>query len=62
MSECAYFRFISNDMLTDEEKDPENKEEIVSIVEEVEKAEGIEWEKRTVARTTYKGSWGSQET
>jgi hypothetical protein len=29
-------------MLTDEEKDPENKEEIVSIVEEVEKAEGIE--------------------
>lgn len=42
MSEFAYFRFLSNAMLTEEEKAPYNKEEIVDIVEEVEKAEGIE--------------------
>ena len=42
MSEFAYFRFLSNAMLTEEEKAPYNKEEIVEIVEEVEKSEGIE--------------------
>ena len=42
MSEFAFFRFLSNDLLTEEEKAPENKQEIVNIVEEVEKAEGID--------------------
>jgi hypothetical protein len=42
MSELAYFRFDSNDLLTEEEKAPESKEEIVNIVEEGEKVEGIE--------------------
>jgi hypothetical protein len=42
MSDFAFFRFLSNDLLTEEEKAPENKQEIVNIVEEVEKAEGID--------------------
>ena len=42
MSEFAFFRFLSNDLLTEEEKAPKNKQEIVNIVEEVEKAEGID--------------------
>jgi hypothetical protein len=42
MSEFAFFRFLSNDLLTEEEKAPETKQEIVNIVEEVEKAEGID--------------------
>lgn len=45
MSEFAFFRFLSNDILTEEEKAPENKQEIVNIVEEVEKAEGIDCDK-----------------
>ena len=45
MSEFAFFRFLSNDLLTEEEKAPENKQEIVNIVEEVEKAEGIDCDK-----------------
>ena len=42
MSEFAFFRFLSNSLLTEEEKAPENKQEIVNIVEEVEKSEGID--------------------
>ena len=42
MSEFAFFRFLSNDLLTEEEKAPKNKQEIVDTVEEVEKAEGID--------------------
>jgi hypothetical protein len=45
MSEFAFFRFLSNDLLTEEEKAPENKQEIVNIVEEVERAEGIDCDK-----------------
>jgi hypothetical protein len=45
MSEFAFFRFLSNDLLTEEEKAPENKQEIVNTVEEVEKAEGIDYDK-----------------
>lgn len=45
MSEFAFFRFLSNDLLTEEEKASENKQEIVNIVEEVEKAEGIDCDK-----------------
>jgi hypothetical protein len=41
MTEFAFFRFLSNDLITEEEKAPENKQEIVNI-EEVEKAEGID--------------------
>jgi hypothetical protein len=42
MSEFAFFRFLSNDLLTEEEKAPENKQEIVNIVEEIEKSEGLD--------------------
>ncbi|HEU4446178.1 MAG TPA: hypothetical protein VFR94_16015 [Nitrososphaeraceae archaeon] len=45
MSEFAFFRFLSNDLLTEEEKASENTQEIVNIVEEVEKAEGIDCDK-----------------
>jgi hypothetical protein len=34
MSEFAFFRFLSNDLLTEEEKAPENKQEIANIAEE----------------------------
>jgi hypothetical protein len=40
MSEFAFFRFISLNLLTKEEK--ENKNEVISITEEVLDAEGIE--------------------
>jgi hypothetical protein len=40
MSEFAFFRFMSLNLLTQEEK--ENKNEIISITEEVLDAEGIE--------------------
>jgi hypothetical protein len=40
MSEFAFFRFMSLNLLTQEEK--ENKNEIISMTEEVLDAEGIE--------------------
>jgi hypothetical protein len=40
MSEFAFFRFMSLNLLTQEEK--ENKNEVISITEEVLDAEGIE--------------------
>ena len=40
MSEFAFFRFMSLNLLTHEEK--ENKNEIISMTEEVLDAEGIE--------------------
>jgi hypothetical protein len=40
MSEFAFFRFMSLDLLTQEEKD--NKSEIISVTEEVLDAQGIE--------------------
>jgi hypothetical protein len=40
MSEFAFFRFMSLNLLTQDEK--ENKNEIISITEEVLDAEGIE--------------------
>ena len=40
MSEFAFFRFLSLDLLTQEEK--ENKAEVISVTEQVLDAEGIE--------------------
>ena len=40
MSDFAYFRFLSYNLLTEEER--KNKEEIISITEEVLDAKGIE--------------------
>jgi hypothetical protein len=40
MSEFAFFRFMSLNLLTQEEK--ENKSEIISVTEQVLDAEGIE--------------------
>jgi hypothetical protein len=40
MSEFAFFRFMNLNLLTQEEK--ENKNEVISITEEVLDAEGIE--------------------
>ena len=40
MSDFAYFRFLSYNLLTEEEK--KNKEEIIAITEEVLDAKGIE--------------------
>jgi hypothetical protein len=49
-------------MLTEEEKAPDNKEEIVSIVE-VEKVEGIKSNVyRKATGTTYKSQRDTQET
>ena len=42
MSEFVFFRVLSHDLLTEEEKAPENKQGIVKVVEEVEQAEGID--------------------
>ena len=53
MSEFAFFRFLSNDLLTEEEKAPENKEEIVNLVEEVEKAEGIDCDRVVSKMSEY---------
>jgi len=40
LSEFAFFRFLSLDLLTQEEK--ENKAEVISVTEQVLDAEGIE--------------------
>jgi hypothetical protein len=44
MSEFAYFRYISNNMLTKEEE--EHKEEIIAFTEDVLQAKGIECDSR----------------
>jgi ribosomal protein S13 len=44
MSEFAYFRYISNNMLTQEET--EHKEEIIAFTEDVLHAKGIECDSR----------------
>ena len=44
MSEVAYFRFKSNNMLTKDEK--EHKDEIIQLTEEVLHAKGIECDSR----------------
>jgi hypothetical protein len=44
MSEFAYFRYMSNDMLTKEEE--EHKEEIIAFTEDVLQARGIECDSR----------------
>ncbi len=44
MSEFAYFRYMSNNMLTKEEQ--EHKEEIVAFTEDVLQARGIECDSR----------------
>ncbi len=44
MSEVAYFRFKSNNMLTKDEK--EHKDEIIQLTEEVIQAKGIECDSR----------------
>jgi hypothetical protein len=40
MSEFAFFRFISNNMLTEEEE--EHKEEIIELTEQILQAKGIQ--------------------
>ena len=40
MSDFAFFRFMSNSMLTEEEK--EHKEEIIQLTEEILQAKGIQ--------------------
>ncbi len=40
MSEFAYFRFMSNNMLTDEEQ--QHKDEVITLTEQVLDAKGIE--------------------
>ena len=40
MSDFAYFRFLSHNLLTDDEK--KDKDEIISITEEVLDAKGLE--------------------
>jgi predicted secreted Zn-dependent protease len=42
MSEFAYIRFLSLSLLTEEEKENENKNEIIEFTEQVLDAEGIE--------------------
>lgn len=49
MSEVAYFRFKSNNMLTKEEK--EHKDEIIPLTEEVLQAKGIECDSRISRRS-----------
>jgi hypothetical protein len=44
MSEFAYFRYMSNNMLTKEEE--EHKEEIIAFTEDVLQARGIECDSR----------------
>ena len=46
MSEFAFFRFMSLELLTEEEK--ANKPEIISVTEEVLDAEGIECDSKIV--------------
>lgn len=49
MSEVAYFRFKSNNMLTKDEK--EHKDEIIQLTEEVLQAKGIECYSRISKRS-----------
>ena len=49
MSEVAYFRFKSNNMLTKDEK--EHKDEIIQLTEEVIQAKGIECDSRISRRS-----------
>lgn len=49
MSEVAYFRFKSNNMLTKDEK--EHKDEIIPLTEEVLQAKGIECYSRISKRS-----------
>lgn len=49
MSEVAYFRFKSNNMLTKDEK--EHKDEIIQLTEEVTQAKGIECDSRISRRS-----------
>ena len=49
MSEVAYFRFKSNNMLTKDEK--EHKDEIIQLTEEVLQAKGIECSSRISRRS-----------
>lgn len=49
MSEVAYFRFKSNNMLTKDEK--EHKDEIIPLTEEVLQAKGIECDFRISRRS-----------
>ena len=44
MSDCAFFRFLSNNWLTESEK--KSKEEIIQITEEVLESKGIECDAR----------------
>jgi hypothetical protein len=44
MSEFAYFRYMSNNMLTKEEE--EHKEEVIAFTEDVLQARGIECDSR----------------
>lgn len=46
MSEVAYFRFKSNNMLTKDEK--EHKDEIIQLTEEVLQAKDIEYDSRII--------------
>ena len=49
MSEVAYFRFKSSNMLTKDEK--EHKDEIIKLTEEVLQAKGIECSSRISRRS-----------
>ena len=49
MSEIAYFRFKSSNMLTKDEK--EHKDEIIQLTEEVLQAKGIECSSRISRRS-----------
>lgn len=49
MSEVAYFRFKSNNMLTKDEK--EHKDEIIPLTEEILQAKGIECDSRISRRS-----------
>jgi CHASE3 domain sensor protein len=55
MSDFAYFRFVSLNLLTDDEK--KDKEEIISITEEVLDAKGLECDATIskVSEETLKG-------
>lgn len=44
MSEFAFFRFMSLNLLTQEEKD--NKDEVISVTEEVLDAQGMEYDSK----------------
>jgi ribosomal protein S13 len=46
MSELAYQRFMASYMLTNEEQQQENRQEIIDYTEDVLQAKGIECDKR----------------